>query len=131
MSQQYSRLQNSLPNTVATELQGVPTSSRHLWNPYFKSTKSSIYVFILYSEKIFSNISNCFLTLENSFRFFSTVFISWIVYSWKESKRIFKGQKTFLNIRRYFWRVQYKFSYLIEICVMRLFEWFANTVKAA
>ena len=32
--------------------------------------------FVLYSDIIFSNMSNCFLTLENSFNFFSTVFIS-------------------------------------------------------
>ena len=57
---------------------------------FFKSTKSSNYVYVLYSDKIFSNISKCLLTLDNSFSFFSTVFISLIGHSWKESKRILK-----------------------------------------
>ena len=66
-----------------------------------------------YFDKIFSNISKCFLTLDNSFSFFPTVFISLMRYSCKEFKIIFNDLKTFLNIWRYFHRVQYELSYSI------------------
>ena len=68
------------------EVQCVPKGSELL----YKDSKR-IRKFVLYSRKISSNIQKCFLTLENSLKFFSTVSNLWYINSWKEMERIFKG----------------------------------------
>ena len=54
------------------------------------------------SEKIFSNIPNCFLTLENSFNFFSTVFISQIGTVGKNSKEFSMIRKQYFIFKNIF-----------------------------
>ena len=49
-------------------IQCVPNSSEQLYKVSNRRRK-----FVLYSRKISSNIQKCFLTLEHSFKFFSTV----------------------------------------------------------
>ena len=63
----------------------------HLWISKVRRVRIKIRKFILYLKKIFSNIPNCFLILENSIGFFSTVTNLWYKNSWKEIKRIFKS----------------------------------------
>ena len=63
----------------------------HLWISKVRRVRIKIRKFILYLKKIFSNIPNCFLILENSFGLFSTVTNLWYKNSWKEIKRIFKS----------------------------------------
>ena len=67
-----------------------------VWNPCFKCTKNSNYVFILYSEKIFSNISNCFLTLENSFNLFQ-------LFLYHKLDTVEKNLREFSRVRKHFW----------------------------
>ena len=63
----------------------------HLWISKVRRVWIKIRKFVLYLKKIFSNIPNCFLILENSFGFFSTVTNLWYKNSWREIKRIFKS----------------------------------------
>ena len=63
----------------------------HLWLSKVRRVRIKIRKFVLYLKKIFSNIPNCFLILENSFGLFSTVTNLWYKNSWKEIKRIFKS----------------------------------------
>ena len=63
----------------------------HIWLSKVRRVRIKIRKFVLYLKKIFSNIPNCFLILENSFGFFSTVTNLWYKNSWKEIKRIFKS----------------------------------------
>ena len=88
----FLELQNSWKNAQTTKYSTILcyySVSQKVLN--IKKILNQIRQFELYFRKISLNIQKCFLTLENSLRFFPTVSNLWYKNSWKETEIIFKG----------------------------------------